>query len=530
MRNFPYFFLLTSAFGQTQPLPTVRDAYVQGEEPPRVARLRHNLIVVVCKAEYDTWLKDQKAPALSLYMNGLLMKGPPAVAPVTAKSEQTDKLISEGKADCTKHSDPTETALEKDAADKAALAKAAKESLDKAAKEPEGKKNELKEVSDKAEIAKMEAAKKTIAEKAPVQQIYVTMQYYLDSQFVAKPETKDSWIRLLQRPWENEVPVSVSVGPADGSPWPSMAAIKFQRINYGYFTGWAVLFGLSIGLFIAYARTSAIIRDSGELPAPPPGTKRPLKAYSLARTQMALWTFLVGGALAFLFMVTWNENTISGGVLVLMGISFGTTLMAATADRVSSTPTDITLAEKAATDKAAASKEAADIAAAETDKKQAADKDAADKAAAAKEAADKAAAETDSDKKKAAEKDAADKVVAAKVAANIAAAETIKKQAADKDAADKVADAKFAADKAAALKEGIPQVPHPTKHFLTDLLTEGDGPSFHRYQMVLFTIILAVIFVAKTASTLVMPEFDTMLLGLMGISSGTYLGFKLQGK
>ena len=48
--------------------------------------------------------------------------------------------------------------------------------------------------------------------------------------------------------------------------------------------------------------------------------------------------------------------------------------------------------------------------------------------------------------------------------------------------------------------------------------------------MVLFTVLLAVIFVAKTASALVMPEFDTTLLGLMGISSGTYLGFKLQGK
>jgi hypothetical protein len=59
---------------------------------------------------------------------------------------------------------------------------------------------------------------------------------------------------------------------------------------------------------------------------------------------------------------------------------------------------------------------------------------------------------------------------------------------------------------------------------------ERAGPSFHRYQMVLFTLIPAVIFVAKTASALVMPEFDTTLLGLMGISSGTYLGFKLQGK
>lgn len=31
-------------------------------------------------------------------------------------------------------------------------------------------------------------------------------------------------------------------------------------------------------------------------------------------------------------------------------------------------------------------------------------------------------------------------------------------------------------------------------------------------------------------SSLAMPDFDSTLLALMGISNGTYLGFKLQGK
>jgi hypothetical protein len=34
----------------------------------------------------------------------------------------------------------------------------------------------------------------------------------------------------------------------------------------------------------------------------------------------------------------------------------------------------------------------------------------------------------------------------------------------------------------------------------------------------------------KVAVNLVMPEFDATLLGLMGISNGTYIGFKLLGK
>jgi len=40
----------------------------------------------------------------------------------------------------------------------------------------------------------------------------------------------------------------------------------------GWLVGWAVLFLMAIVLFVKYARTSDIIRDSGELPAPPPGT------------------------------------------------------------------------------------------------------------------------------------------------------------------------------------------------------------------------------------------------------------------
>jgi hypothetical protein len=298
------------------------------------------------------------------------------------------------------------------------------------------------------------------------------MQYYLDSQFVTKPDTKEPWIRLLERPWQTGS-VTVSVGPVDGSAWPSKAEIEFERINLGWLSGWAALFVTSIILFVKYARQSDIIRDAGELPARPPGAPAQRKAYSLARTQMAVWTFLVAGALAFLFMVTWNENTISSGVLVLIGISFGTTLLAATAEGVPPTAADVTRA----------------------------DQDAADEAAAAKEAAAKAAGETD----------------------------PAKKALADREAADRAAAATTAANNAALVRAAI-QVPQPTQGFLTDLLTEGTGPSFHRFQMVLFTVILAVIFVAKTADGLVMPEFDTTLLALMGISSGTYLGTKLQGK
>jgi len=56
---------------------------------------------------------------------------------------------------------------------------------------------------------------------------------------------------------------------------------------------------------------------------------------------------------------------------------------------------------------------------------------------------------------------------------------------------------------------------------MADSLSDGFEPSFHRYQMVLFTVILVIIFMGKVATNMVMPEFDATLLGLMGISNGT---------
>jgi hypothetical protein len=61
---------------------------------------------------------------------------------------------------------------------------------------------------------------------------------------------------------------------------------------------------------------------------------------------------------------------------------------------------------------------------------------------------------------------------------------------------------------------------------VSDLLTDGNGWSFHRFQIVIWTIILGVIFGISTYNDLLMPDFSATLLGLMGISSGTYIGFK----
>jgi hypothetical protein len=73
--------------------------------------------------------------------------------------------------------------------------------------------------------------------------------------------------------------------------------------------------------------------------------------------------------------------------------------------------------------------------------------------------------------------------------------------------------------------------PPPSSGFLKDVLTDDQGGvSFHRFQMFAWTLILGVIFLTSVYKELAMPEFSATLLGLMGISSGTYLGFKFPEK
>src|SRR5258708_17926336 len=73
-------------------------------------------------------------------------------------------------------------------------------------------------------------------------------------------------------------------------------------------------------------------------------------------------------------------------------------------------------------------------------------------------------------------------------------------------------------------------LPATSKGFLTDILSDGENVSFHRFQMVVWTIVLGVIFVWSVYRNMTMPEFDASLLTLMGISSGTYVGFNFPEK
>ncbi len=277
-------------------------------------------------------------------------------------------------------------------------------------------------------------------------------------------DNKDGWYALLRKATLQPRKISLSVGIDDGRPAPSKVDdFELRVVNIRYLVQWSLLFVFLGALFFWAARASDILREGGP---PPPNGKR--KAYSLARCQMAFWFFLIAPAFALVFMMTWSLDSISQGALGLMGISAATGLAAAVVDTSKN---------------GAAQSQKNDL------------------------MAQKASLESDVTSLQA----SAGGVVPVPAA--------LAQQIADKQKAVNEAAAKIQ-DVDAQLATPV----HDT--FINDLLCDATGMSFHRFQIVVWTIILGIVFIAKVWSELTMPDFSATLLGLMGISSGTYIGFK----
>jgi hypothetical protein len=68
-----------------------------------------------------------------------------------------------------------------------------------------------------------------------------------------------------------------------------------------------------------------------------------------------------------------------------------------------------------------------------------------------------------------------------------------------------------------------------SRHFLYDILSDEYGLALSRFQIFVWTLIMVSIFVYDVLSTAAIPDFsDSNVLTLMGISSGSYIGYKLK--
>lgn len=65
--------------------------------------------------------------------------------------------------------------------------------------------------------------------------------------------------------------------------------------------------------------------------------------------------------------------------------------------------------------------------------------------------------------------------------------------------------------------------------FLTDLISDNNGISLHRFQALMFNLVFGFVFIVEfiAQGSQVLPQFDSTTLGLLGLSSGGYIALKV---
>lgn len=269
---------------------------------------------------------------------------------------------------------------------------------------------------------------------------------------------------------KGETPLSVAPN-ADNS-------VIFDKIFVDYWSAGGVFF--IIGLMIVllwYGARHGILREG-----PPIGTV--VQPYSLARVQMAFWFVLIVIGYFLIWMVTNDRDVLPPSLLGLMGISAATAVAAVAINSPS-----------------------------------------ASRAAALRQALDQQILATDQALQRI-------DVNLADAIANIGAAVSLGRDTAtltELRAALERTRAERELDRAKLVQRSAEMATvFRSNGFLRDLVTNDSGAvALDRVQIIVWTAVLAYIFVESVVWNLTMPEFSGTLLALMGISSGTYIGFQL---
>ena len=285
-------------------------------------------------------------------------------------------------------------------------------------------------------------------------------------------QARINWSSILGSPMTSNDNVAVSLGFADGYPLPSAnpaaTTLPFKVIPVGWFLLWAVFFLILLAVFLYYTSCTNIIRD------PSPASAGSLGLFSLSRLQGAWWFFVIVASYLFIGIITGDfSNSINSTALILLGIGAGTVVGSAAIDSSTDTP-------------AARNQTAASIV-----KLQAEIRSVDARITQAQGVLNGGLQSTDP--------------------AYLTAATTLAEQSALKERLEKQL----------GLQQGQSQ------GLLRDILSDANGISFHRFQIAAFTVILSVIFIVQVYQTLAMPVFNTTLMGLLGLSAGTYLGLKI---
>ena len=290
-------------------------------------------------------------------------------------------------------------------------------------------------------------------------------------------ESKDAWTDLLGEPSGTRRPVSLSAGLENGSAFDTIYGkdntVPLTVISPVYGIVAVGVITVTLFLLLWLARNTNIIREPG-----PPAVSGKRRPYNLGRAQMAFWFFLIYASYTTIWLITNALDTITSSLLALMGISAGTALGEALIDNSKDASKTNHLIEL-------------------TSEKQAIE-----------QTVSQLQAQVDS--------------------INALSAPTVTDQA-NRDAMNRqLIDGRTRIGQIDQQLHTLTAEAAPTvsQGFMRDILSDGSGYSFHRFQIFAWTIVLGIIFVSSVYNGLTMPEFSPTLLGLMGLSAGTYIGFK----
>ncbi|WP_454648267.1 hypothetical protein [Bradyrhizobium liaoningense] len=396
------------------------------------------------------------------------------------------------------------------------------------------------------------------------------------------------WNEILSAPGFSHRKMDVTVGIDGQSPLPSPASgLDLKPLDEWSF-GIAVLgfIGL-LGVFFSLAMKTNVLRDSspsddavpviaGRLdPSISAGNRG---TYSLARLQAAWWLFIILGAYLLIGIVTWDFYTsLSSTALILLGLSAGTVVGGAIIDASKATPEQKAAEASKAAELRRQIEQLADAEEYATLEAKRLDKLFGAKTFDAAEAARYNALTLhygDVDKwlrsagglfagiadifelvrlgrpAAGSPEDARKKELNAKLPNNLNDLSELAVLIGLKPGAGTPEEAEMNALKAKVAAQLTPFLSLVPKHsdvevqrtlaisryrkltgqseaWFTDILSDANGVSLHRFQLFAWTAILGIIFIGASYRNLAMPIFDTTLMGLIGLSAGTYLGLKI---
>jgi hypothetical protein len=151
--------------------------------------------------------------------------------------------------------------------------------------------------------------------------------------------SQNGWTSILGRPDLTPRKVTVSVGLQDQYPIDAatiLPTLDLKVVPQGWLLLWAAIFVLMVGGFFWCVRRTSIIRDGNPDPGADAGSTG---TYSLAKSQGALWFFIILASYLLIGIVTGDfSNSINSTALILLGIGAGTVLGSAAIDASKSSP------------------------------------------------------------------------------------------------------------------------------------------------------------------------------------------------